>query len=61
MGQLEQSEKTCEPRVYHAGGKKAMKSYGYAMMEQKPASEGMYQNKKQTEMVNQIKSKKMQM
>lgn len=36
-----------------------MMSKGYAMMQQKPASEGMYQNKMQTKMVEERKTKKM--
>lgn len=38
LSQLADSEITCEPKVYNYGGKKAMMSKGYAMMEQKPAS-----------------------
>ena len=44
--------------MYNYGGKKAMMSKGYAMMEQKPASEAMYQNKVQEKMVNKAKMKK---
>lgn len=58
LSQLVQSEQTCEPKVYNAGGKKAMKSFGYAMMDQKPASEGMYQNRMQAAFVEKAKSKK---
>lgn len=59
LSQLVESEQTCEPKVYNYGGKKAMMSKGYAMMEQKPASEAMYQNKMQSRMVNEMKMKKM--
>lgn len=57
--QLVDSKESCKPRVYEAVGKKCMVSNQKCFIEQKACSSQMYSNKMQTELVNQVKSKKM--